>query len=90
VSLDWDGGFLPSEAEWNYAASGGNEQRVYPWSAGPTSTIIDDSYAVYCGNACAVGTQNVGYRPKGDGKFGQADLAGNLWERVLDTTICCT
>ena len=28
----WDGGFLPSEAEWNYAAAGGGEQRYYPWS----------------------------------------------------------
>jgi formylglycine-generating enzyme required for sulfatase activity len=80
----WDGGRLATEAEWNYAAAGGSEQRYYPWSTPPTSTTIDDSYAVYCGGSCS-STQNVGSKsPKGDGKWGQADLAGNLWEWTLD------
>ena len=29
----WDGGFLPTETEWHYAASGGSAQRAYPWSS---------------------------------------------------------
>jgi sulfatase modifying factor 1 len=80
----WDGGRLATEAEWNYAASGGNEQRYYPWSSPGTSTTIDDSYAVYCGGSC-YSAQNVGSKsPTGDGKWGQSDLAGNVYEWTLD------
>ena len=79
----WDGGRLPTYAEWNYAASGGSEHRYYPWSVPPTSETIDDSYAVYCGSACL--PQNVGSKsPKGDAKWGQSDLGGNAWEWTLD------
>ena len=79
----WDGGRLPTEAEWNYTAAGGSEQRYYPWSDPHTSTSIDDSYASYCGGTCEL--LDVGSKsPKGDGKWGHADLGGNAWEWVLD------
>jgi formylglycine-generating enzyme len=86
----WDGGFLPSEAEWNYAASGGSEQRVYPWSSPATSTTIDCQHATYAPMgmpACSSsGPTDVGFdSPLGDGKFGQSDLAGNVSEWTLDS-----
>jgi sulfatase modifying factor 1 len=91
----WDGGYLPTEVEWNYAASGGSEQRAYPWSSPASSTTIDCSFANYyvnnpAGTYCVNGTTGALNRvgsesPKGDGRFGQSDLAGNVYEWNLDS-----
>ena len=89
-----DGGYLPTEAEWNYVASGGREQRSYPWSTPASSTAIDCTRANYkidmptgmhCVNGATGGTNQVGSEsPTGDGRWGHADLAGNVWEWTLD------
>ncbi len=71
----WDDGFLPSDAEWNYAASGGGEQRFFPWSTPPGSEDIDCTFANYGGGSNGLagycspgGTNRVGSEsPKGTG-----------------------
>jgi formylglycine-generating enzyme len=91
----WDGGFLPSEAEWGYAASGGSQQRLYPWGSTPPGTT--NAYAIYGDGmggcdypgapATCSGVTNiapVGTAALGAGLWGQLDLAGELFEWNLD------
>lgn len=88
----WDGAFLPSEAEWGYAAAGGGQQREYPW--GQTDPGATDSYAVYFNGTVftfpgAVGAVShiapVGTTTLGAGLWGQMDMAGEEQEWILDS-----
>jgi formylglycine-generating enzyme len=121
----WDGGRLPTDAEWGFALAGGEEQRPFPWgavqaadlaridendqlsfvplwSAGKDYVVASlwdkaigpnefpDNYVHTYGAKFRTKSDNaahiapVGKKPRGNGKWGHADLAGGMYEWMLD------
>ena len=68
---------LPTEAEWEYAARGGNKSRGYKYAG--SNTI--DNVAWYGDNS---GSQTHNVATKSPNELGLYDMSGNVWEWCQD------
>lgn len=80
---EWNGGSLPSEAQWEKAARGSVTDPVktvsYPWGSQWNSQNANVDRGEN-GTTMPIGS----FSPRGDSIYGLSDMSGNVWEWIMD------